>query len=357
MAKDDNSSDLQKAEISIEDTIEAMKDGFVLYDKDDKLLMCNSAYKKQLGDGTKFVKEGRTYSEITRDMVSSGNIRGVDGNVDDYISKLEEQRKKNETFLNTIELEHGKWIQQSDSRAESGNLVGLRTDVTELKQREQELEEAKNSAEQAQNRLTNAINAMNEGFVIFDKEDRLAICNDAFREQFGEAAKFVIEGESYDDMTMNIAKSGIIPGIEGKEREFVDQLIEQRKSDTGFVKVFQRHDGEWIRQHDFRTEDGELVGIRANITELKKREEELEAASDLLEETTKSMVQGIAVFDKETLRFFNPTLLELLKLSEHDLKSGMSYDDYLEILKEKGHFASDDIIRKNKEMMLSGEKH
>ncbi|MEO1143739.1 MAG: PAS-domain containing protein, partial [Pseudomonadota bacterium] len=69
------------------------------------------------------------------------------------------------------------------------------------------------------------------------------------------------------------------------------------------------------------------------------------------------MVQGIAVFDKETLRFFNPTLLELLKLSEHDLKSGMSYDDYLEILKEKGHFASDDIIRKNKEMMLSGEKH
>ncbi len=357
MAKDDNSSDLQKAEISIEDTIEAMKDGFVLYDKDDKLLMCNSAYKKQLGDGNKFVKEGRTYSEITRDMVSSGHIRGVDGNVDDYISKLEEQRKKNETFLNTIELDHGKWIQQSDSRAESGNLVGLRTDVTELKQREHELEEAKDNAEQAQNRLTSAINAMNEGFVIFDKEDRLAICNDAFREQFGEAAKFVIEGETYDDMTMNIAKSGIIPGIEGKEREFVDQLIEQRKSDTGFVKVFQRHDGEWIRQHDFRTDNGELVGIRANITELKKREEELEAASSLLEETTNSMVQGIAVFDRETLQFFNPTLIELLKLSEEDLSSGMSYDDYLQILKEKGHFESDEIIRKNKEMMLSGETH
>jgi PAS domain-containing protein len=49
----------------------------------------------------------------------------------------------------------------------------------------EDLRKAKESAEAAENRLNAAIGAIDEGFAIYDPEDRLAMYNDKYREIYG----------------------------------------------------------------------------------------------------------------------------------------------------------------------------
>ena len=220
------------------------------------------------------------------------------------------------------------------------------------------LEQAKAEAEKANATFQEAVETLDDGFVMYDADDRLVVFNKAFEDQLGEPGKYLVKGETYESMTLLLAKSGIIPGIEGKEQEFVDNLIKQRHSEQGLEKIFQANSGEWIRQRDKKNASGNLVGLRTNITELKNREEELAKATKIFTETTNSMVQGIAVFDENILQFYNPVLLKLLNISEDDITIGNTFEDFLHDLKRKGHYdGSDEVIQKNIEMMASGEAH
>ncbi len=97
---------------------------------------------------------------------------------------------------------------------------------------------AKSETTDIQERFKIAFDALDDGFLIFDKQDKLVLCNEAQLNSFGEAQKFIIPGVTFKEMMINIAKSGIIPGIKGKEEEFVDDLIEKRKNEAGHEKTF-----------------------------------------------------------------------------------------------------------------------
>ena len=220
------------------------------------------------------------------------------------------------------------------------------------------LDQAKAEAEKERNTFHEAIEVLDDGFVMYDEEDRLIVFNKAFKNQIGEPAKYLKKGETYESMTLLLAQSGIIPGIEGKEEEFVAKMIEQRQSEDGVEKIFQTNEGEWIRQRDKKNTTGNLVGLRTNITELKNREEELAKATRTFANTTASMVQGIAVFAEHKLQIYNPVLLKLLNISEGDIAIGNTFEEFLHALKEKGHYdGSEEIVQRNIDMMHSGEPH
>ena len=220
------------------------------------------------------------------------------------------------------------------------------------------LEQANAEAKKERKTFHEAIEVLDDGFVMYDEEDRLIIFNKAFNDQIGEPAKYLKNGETYESMTLLLAQSGIIPGIEGKEEEFVAKMMEQRQSEDGVEKIFQTNEGEWIRQRDKKNATGNLVGLRTNITELKNHEEELAKTTQIFTNTTNSMVQGIAVFADHKLQIYNPVLLKLLNISKDDIAVGNTLEEFLNALKEKGHYGgSDEIVQKNIDMMRSGKPH
>jgi len=218
--------------------------------------------------------------------------------------------------------------------------------------------ETRQKSDQNEKLYREAIEILDEGFVIYDKDDRLVLYNEPFKKQFGEFGDFLVEGKTYEEMTTQIAKAGLIPGIKGKEEEFVADLVEKRKSEEGIEKIFQTKDGEWIRQRDKRSKSGNMVGLRSNITALKEREQELEETTRIFTETTNAMVQGIAVFDDDKLKFQNPNLLKILNIDEGILSIGDTIEAFLEKLRQCGHYDNDPaIIQRNLAMMKSGEMH
>jgi signal transduction histidine kinase/CheY-like chemotaxis protein len=239
--------------------------------------------------------------------------------------------------------------------------VGITKEVEgekELKRGDQTKSINQGEYETDHSQIYDALEVLDDGFVLYDKDDKLVACNSAFRKQFGVIGDQIKAGETYEALTYKVAYSGIVPGIEGKEDEFVQKLVEQRKTEEGIEKTFQTHDGQWIRQRDKRSSSGDLVGLRTNVTELKHREEELAKASRLFEDTTENMVQGIAVFENNLLQFYNARLLELLNVASNDIQLGFTFEDFIYALKDKGHYDNnDELVQRNIEMMLSGQVH
>lgn len=265
----------------------------------------------------------------------------------------------------TLKMSNGKRLRYRIRNVSNDILVHSYVDITKevesykaLKLLEEKASLSKDEIETARSQLYEALEVLDDGFVLYDKDDKLVVYNSAFKKQFGDVGNMLEIGETYENLTYKTACSGIIPNIEGKEAEFVQKLVEQRKSDEGVEKTFQTHDGEWIRQRDKRSASGDLVGLRTNITKLKEHEEELAKATKLFTETTNSMVQGIVVFDDHKLQFYNPILLELLNISDEVIAIGNTFKEYLQALSTAGHYDNDnDIIQKNIEMMLSGKTH
>ncbi|MFK7945091.1 MAG: response regulator [Paracoccaceae bacterium] len=170
-----------------------------------------------------------------------------------------------------------------DTEGQLQRYVGIGRDITELKSREAELEEARARADAARAetteshlRLEEAIEALDDGFVFFDKNDVLITFNHAYKQLLGDGGAFLARDRSYREQAMELAVSGVVPGIKGGEEAFVDKLVAERSTTNGVDKVFLSDKGRWIHQRDKRTASGSYVGLRIDITELKEREKELE---------------------------------------------------------------------------------
>ena len=148
----------------------------------------------------------------------------------------------------------------------------------ELRATRAEAEAARADANLARRALEEAVEALDDGFVIWDPEDRLMTFNSAFRELMGRIGDSMAPGETYEDLVRRLAFSGIVPDVWGKEEQFIREMLALRQAETGVDKIFRSHQGRWIRQRDKRTPSGAIVGLRSDVTDMKQRELALEEA-------------------------------------------------------------------------------
>ncbi|MEQ8334920.1 response regulator [Nisaea sp.] len=153
-----------------------------------------------------------------------------------------------------------------------------RRDLETLAAQEAGLIEAKEMATEAERQLRIALNAMNGAFVLYDRNMRMVICNERFRELYPSAGQVMFPGNRYEDIIRTAARSGEIPEAVGHEEEWIALRMHQfREPGPAFEQALP--DGRWIRIHDARTPDGGFLSFRVDITELKQRQEEAEAAN------------------------------------------------------------------------------
>ncbi|MFO1161070.1 MAG: PAS domain S-box protein [Reyranellaceae bacterium] len=119
--------------------------------------------------------------------------------------------------------------------------------------------------------LRSAIEALPDGFVLFDADDRIALCNERYREMYPESADLIAIGTSYEYGLREGARRGQYPDALGRERDWIAERLRQHREPRGSIEQ-RTANGRWVRILERKLPGGETVGLRVDITELKQRE-------------------------------------------------------------------------------------
>jgi class 3 adenylate cyclase len=163
-----------------------------------------------------------------------------------------------------------------------------------VEERTAELSAATDEATRARGQLTAAIETISEGFSLYDKEDRLVICNTRYQELLRPEVGATIEpGTRFETILRDAANQGLIADAEGRAEAWIrERLARHRK--PGDPHLQHRKDGRWILISERKTADGGIVAVYADITELKQREEELAEKSNALEQLSNQLAKYLS---------------------------------------------------------------
>jgi len=156
----------------------------------------------------------------------------------------------------------------------AGALAMLRESLIESRRLEDERQRAEADARRAQTQLGEAIEAISEGFALYDVDDRLVISNSRFREMYGGTGLDIKPGTPYAAILRAAAKAGFIPAASERPDAWIAERLDRHRNPKGAFEQ-QRDHGVWLKISERRTADGGIVGVFTDITELKDRELQL----------------------------------------------------------------------------------
>jgi len=175
-------------------------------------------------------------------------------------------------------------------------------DITPLRRAEQ----ARLRSEQ---RLSEAIESISEGFVCYDGEDRLVICNSCYRDLLYPGLDIDLTvGTAFESIVRRAAERGYVTDALGRVDEWVAERMRQHRN-PGEPQVQRRTDGRWVMVSERRTEDGGTVAVYSDITELKQREQDL---------TEKSA--ALSALSSKLAKYLAPQVYESIFTGQQDVK-------------------------------------
>ena len=128
----------------------------------------------------------------------------------------------------------------------------------------------------SEERFRNAIDAIEEAFVIFDPQDRLVYANDRFRQSYAGLPGGVHPGRRFQDMAEAWWRHHHPDGSPEELKRWLDKrVMEHRHGHTTVHRIGQR----WVRDIGRPTPGGYVVALRVDITELVQAREQAEAAN------------------------------------------------------------------------------
>ncbi len=193
------------------DAIENVSDGIAFWDAQDRFLLCNRIFRTQAGEAKHLLVRGTRFEDYIRDVLKHTG-RDVSPEEEELWVKRRVAERRN--MPNAVEvLREGTWLLIRENRSPDGGSVSVTTDVTSLKQREQELQQ-----------VTDAV-PMLLGY--FDKDLHYRLVNRTFEEWFGVKREDILD-KSVSDTIAPQTYEKIVPymeaALEGKNVRFETTL-------------------------------------------------------------------------------------------------------------------------------------
>ena len=137
-----------KAEQRLWDSLEAIGDGFAVYDRNWCLVAANRHYMR-LFEGIEDVGLGAPYDLVLQVLMDEGLVDIGDANPDDWVDEMLVRWDNRPVQTTVIKLYNGRSIQLQDKVSSDGGMVSMCTDITESLEREAAMREARDAAEAA----------------------------------------------------------------------------------------------------------------------------------------------------------------------------------------------------------------
>lgn len=256
------------------DAIDALPAGFELYDADDRLVLTNQVAREMYPLIADLADQQPTFEEVVRLHHARGGLPFDAATLEQWLHRRHAERRA-PGQAHMLRQADGRAVRVYERRTREGGVVGVRIDVTEV-------ENARAAAEQARRQLEDALDALPDGFVMYDADDRLVLCNRRYKQMYGETVDLIAPGVRFEDLLRAGLARGQYPQAAGREEGWLAERMAAHRAPDG--PVLQELPGDrWLRIDERRTRDGGIAGVRADVTQLVRRGQALQTLNEQLD--------------------------------------------------------------------------
>jgi PAS domain S-box-containing protein len=283
----ERTAEVERTRTVMQTVLDNMKDGVSLYDKNLDWLFSNAQYPTIMHYPDGLIRPGVNLRDVVRHLTERGEygpVTDVGAKVDEVIGRL--------TAPDGTRYERraasGKFVELNFKTLAGGELLGLYRDITELKEREQALASAKEAADDAradvartQETLQTVLDNMTDGVMLFGNDRQLKFLNNQIMSIHRYTEQEVHAGMAADDIVRFLVNRGDFGPTDDPER-LVREHVERVLNPTGAHYERITPSGKYVEFDFIPLSDGSILSVQRDFTELKKREEALTAAAEVL---------------------------------------------------------------------------
>jgi len=322
----------------LREALDLMPMPMLILDKDDKLVMWNSAYQNNVPKISRIsLKEGITFRELLESIPWQD-----DGIEEPLISQIIATRLTlHEQYEGPFEekIDKNLWWQTSEHKTANDDTVIIHVDISELKERELQLA-------QKEAILQTVFNNMDQGISLFDFDLKLIVSNKGFTETLGLPDYFGKPGTLFSDIMHFNAQRGEYGN--GNREKLVQERVE-------LARKFESHQFERIREGNILEISGrsiDNVGFITTYTDVTEKRlseaaventtQELKSLSEILEGALTHMPDGLLMLDEHlNIQVYNKQFQALYSLPENFIAKANTIYDILEFQQQRGDFGAD----------------
>ena len=219
-------------------------------------------------------------------------------------------------------------------RHDDGTVVwdGLFMNITDRKK-------AERRAAQVHSWLLHAIDSLPDGFVLWDREDRLMLWNDKYAKSVPRRDELLVAGSRFEDIIERAYDEMARRDGASVTGEWREQRLAWHRSATGSHEL-QMPSGRWVVVTERRTRDGFTVGIYTDISQHKLDAERIQESEERYRKLVEVSPDAIYVHRQGRIAFINSAGAELFGATSPEQLIGtkildLVHPDYREMVSER----------------------
>ncbi|OIQ87641.1 sporulation kinase E [mine drainage metagenome] len=303
-------SERQTAQNFLMDAVEAMQDAFLVFDENDRLVLCNNLTRRTLPlDVASKLVPGAAMRELLEAGARSGNITAAVGREEEWVrERLEAHRRP--FFAHEERLDGGRWLDVRSWRTPSRACVIIWSDITPRKQAQRDLQ-------MSERRFRALFDNMQDAALVLRAEDN----GDSFRiTDLNHAAQVMdriereaVLGKSLDEVFPALRRLGKVEAMGRVWREHRPE----RQATFFYDDPAQPS---WRDMSLFPLSTGEVVAIYRDVTTECESEEALLRSEERYRILVETMSEGLIVTDPDlTIAYVNDRFAQLAGRAQRDL--------------------------------------
>jgi signal transduction histidine kinase/DNA-binding response OmpR family regulator len=270
--------DVAIAQHTMRTVLDNMSDGAMLYDADGRWLYQNMAMARLHNMPDALLRTLPTFSDIVRHRANRGDygpVEALPGGLEDWIASRVARFNAHAQAPEQRPTVTGRIVEVTYRPLPGDRVLTVHRDITDLEAARRQALAARDESAQAHKRLLEAMSALDDGIAFLDSEERLVLCNEAYRRFMRDMPEMVAPGARLPDALLHAARLGAVPPGDTVEAWAARQLETLR---SGRPSVIRHGPDQWARASLRYEPDRRAVLIVSDVSQERHRQRDLEKA-------------------------------------------------------------------------------